>query len=78
MRRSDAADPTRREFFRTFGRETVRNAGAVVGAAAELRRASEAAARELLAVDQPGASEIPAPTSAAGGESSAFNSAYRE
>ena len=41
-------DPSRREFFRTFSRQTVRQAGAVVGAAAELRRTSLAAARELL------------------------------
>lgn len=41
-------DPTRREFFRTFGQETVRNAGAVMGAAAELRRVGGAAARDLL------------------------------
>lgn len=41
-------DPTRRDFFRTFGQETVRQAGAVMGAAAELRRASGAAARTLL------------------------------
>jgi len=43
-----ANDPTRRQFFRTFGQQTVRNAGAVMGAAAELRRAGAAAARELL------------------------------
>jgi methylthioribose-1-phosphate isomerase len=34
--------------FRTFGRETVRQAGAVAGAAAELRRSSLAAARVLF------------------------------
>ena len=44
----DAIDPTRREFFRHFGRESVRNAGAVVGAAAEIRRAGNVAARDLL------------------------------
>jgi methylthioribose-1-phosphate isomerase len=77
-RRNDAAaDPTRREFFRTFGREAVRNAGAVVGAAAEIRRASGAAARELLDVgvstdDPADVSTSPEPTSGA-----AFNSAYR-
>ena len=50
-RRDEAADdPTRRQFFRTFGQQTVRNAGAVMGAAAELRRAGGAAARELLDV----------------------------
>src|SRR4051812_13596258 len=77
-RRNDAAaDATRREFFTTFGREAVRNAGAVVGAAAELRRASGAAARELLDVGAPAeqladVGPSPEPTSGA-----AFNSAYR-
>src|SRR5262245_3881481 len=48
-------DPGRREFFRTFTRQTVQSAGAVVGAANELQRTSLAAARELL--------EEPTPTS---------------
>ncbi len=43
-----ARDPSRREFFRTFSRDAVRNVGAAVGAAAELRRSSAEAARELL------------------------------
>jgi methylthioribose-1-phosphate isomerase len=43
-----ARDPSRREFFRTFSRDAVRNLGTAVGAAAELRRSSAAAARELL------------------------------
>ncbi|HUR15849.1 MAG TPA: hypothetical protein VMZ33_01070 [Candidatus Limnocylindrales bacterium] len=42
----------RRAFFRTFGRQSVRSAGAVVGAAAELRRAGGDAARELFALGQ--------------------------
>src|SRR5687767_2704509 len=73
-----ATDPTRREFFRTFGRQTVRNAGAVIGAAAELRRAGGSAARELLDLGSAGArggdlAEIPpAPESVA-----SFSSAYR-
>lgn len=57
MARSDppdaARDPSRRAFFRTFGRETVRQAGAVAGAAAELRRSSLAAARVLFDPDAP-------------------------
>lgn len=62
-RRDETAhDPTRRQFFRTFGQQTVRNAGAVMGAAAELRRAGGAAARELLDVGGP------AQTTAAAGE----------
>jgi methylthioribose-1-phosphate isomerase len=48
MARSDEQDTSRRDFFRTFGRETVRQAGAVAGAAAELRRSSLAAARVLF------------------------------
>ena len=47
-REEDAIDPTRREFFRHFGRESIRNAGAVVGAAAEIRRAGNVAARDML------------------------------
>jgi len=43
-----ARDPSRREFFRTFSRDAVRSLGTAVGAAAELRRSSTAAARELL------------------------------
>jgi methylthioribose-1-phosphate isomerase len=52
-------DPSRRAFFRTFSRQTVRNAGAVVGAAAELRRTSLEAARGLM---DPDAVPVPAPT----------------
>jgi len=68
MARSDppdaARDPSRRAFFRTFGRETVRQAGAVAGAAAELRRSSLAAARVLFdpdapATDSPSAADSP-------------------
>ena len=44
-------DQTRREFFRTFTREAVQNAGAVAGAAAELRRTSLVAARGLLDIE---------------------------
>jgi len=53
MARTDEHDPTRREFFRTFGRETVRQAGAVAGAAAELRRSSLEAARTLFDPEAP-------------------------
>ena len=78
----DDQDTTRRDFFRTFGRETVRQAGAVAGAAAELRRSSLAAARVLFdpeaeKTDQP-AEPIDAidaidPT----GPDATFRSAYR-
>ncbi len=70
MARSDSADgardPSRRQFFRTFGRETVRQAGAVAGAAAELRRSSLAAARVLFdpdapAIDSPAAGDLTPP-----------------
>jgi methylthioribose-1-phosphate isomerase len=74
-----AHDPTRRDFFRTFGRETMRNAGAVVGAAAELRRASSTAARELLDLgsgNTPAAhvDELPDESDSV---ASSFRSAYR-
>ncbi len=47
-------DPSRREFFRTFSRETVRQAGAVAGAAAELRRAdSELLSRVVSLIERP-------------------------
>jgi methylthioribose-1-phosphate isomerase/methylthioribulose-1-phosphate dehydratase len=73
-------DTRRREFFRVFGRQTVRNAGAVLGAASELRRVGGEAARELLdlgvPMDSPRsgavvATEPLAPTTAS------FRSAYR-
>lgn len=51
MAPSDEQDTSRRDFFRTFGRETVRQAGAVAGAAAELRRSSLEAARVLFDPD---------------------------
>jgi methylthioribose-1-phosphate isomerase len=54
-------DQTRREFFRTFTREAVQNAGAVAGAAAELRRTSLVAARGLLDIESaPAAPDEPA------------------
>jgi methylthioribose-1-phosphate isomerase len=74
-------DARRREFFRVFGRQTVRNAGAVLGAASELRRAGGDAARELLDLGTPMDAarstaaivvETQAPTAAA-----SFRSAYR-
>jgi methylthioribose-1-phosphate isomerase len=72
-----AQDPSRREFFRTFSRQTVQNAGAVMGAAAEIRRAGGAAARELLGssgsmVDSIETQRIPRLEAA-----STFRSAYR-
>jgi methylthioribose-1-phosphate isomerase len=70
-------DPTRREFFRTFSRETVRNAGAVASAAAEIRRASGAAARELLEIGGPGVEVRQAVTASSNEPVAAFNSAYR-
>src|SRR5215212_9872730 len=65
-----ASDPTRREFFRMFGREAVRNAGAVMGAAAEFRRASGVAANDLLDVRHTAVSERSTPDAL-------FSSAYR-
>ncbi len=68
-------DPTRRQFFRQLGRESIRNAGAVAGAAAEIRRAGNVAARDLLDLAEPaghatGSAETPP-------IESGFNSAYR-
>ena len=82
-------DATRREFFRTFGRQTVRNAGALMGTAAEIRKASGLAARELLDLDDAADSAAPpAPAgatpgrvasarSAVSGAAGSFRSAYR-
>lgn len=87
MARSDSPngdhDSSRRQFFRTFGRETVRQAGAVAGAAAELRRASSEAARTLLGTDdprEPTATPVAEPPSETTRQSSAawnFRSPYR-
>ena len=41
-------DPSRRQFFRAFGRQTVSGAGKVIRAADQLRRGSASAASELL------------------------------
>lgn len=85
MARSDppdaAHDPSRREFFRTFGRETVRQAGAVAGAAAELRRTSLEAARvlfdpEAAATDSPATTQV-APVVDQSQPDATFRSAYR-
>lgn len=85
MARSDppdaAHDPSRREFFRTFGRETVRQAGAVAGAAAELRRTSLEAARVLFdpeapATDSPLVDQV-APLVDQSQPDATFRSAYR-
>jgi methylthioribose-1-phosphate isomerase len=45
-------DPTRREFFKHFGRQTIQSAGAVAGAASELRRSGAEAARELFDMNE--------------------------
>lgn len=81
-----ARDPTRRQFFRTFGQQSVRNAGAVMGAAAELRRAGGVAARELFDSDGPAGTvpsaggPVPVETVGpivAGEPETPFRSAYR-
>jgi methylthioribose-1-phosphate isomerase len=84
MARTDEHDPTRREFFRTFGRETVRQAGAVVGAATELRRSSLEAARALFdpeaaTTDSPAGviSTDPVPAVDESRPDATFRSAYR-
>lgn len=74
MARPDEQDTSRRDFFRTFGRETVRQAGAVAGAAAELRRSSMAAARVLFD-DEP--AESPTAPIDETQPDATFRSAYR-
>ena len=76
MARPDDQDTSRRDFFRTFGRETVRQAGAVAGAAAELRRSSLAAARELFDPDAE-ATDQPADPIDMSQPDATFRSAYR-
>ncbi len=76
-------DPSRREFFKVFGRQTVHNAATVAGTAAEIRRTSIAAARELLDMDVVTAGASPTGTKQGppGASQSAaqetFRSAYR-
>jgi methylthioribose-1-phosphate isomerase len=67
MARRDGSgyDPRRREFFRVFGRQTVRNAGAMMGAASEIRRAGGDAARELFDLGSPMPMDAPTAVSAA-------------
>ncbi|MEP7360286.1 MAG: hypothetical protein ABI744_01775 [Chloroflexota bacterium] len=77
MARTDEHDPTRREFFRTFGRETVRQAGAVAGAAAELRRTSLEAARGLFDPETPIATREAEPALDESRPDATFRSAYR-
>jgi len=79
-RSPDEFDASRREFFRAFGKQTVQNAGALAGAAAELRRTSLAAAHELFDVNQstPGAVATPAAVEREStGVDESFRSAYR-
>jgi len=86
MARKDADrdhDPSRREFFKTFSREAVQNVGAVAGAAAEIRRTSVAAARELLDMNPETASAspivrpMPIATGEPGAPQETFRSPYR-
>src|SRR3954466_4392279 len=77
-------DPARRAFFKTFSRQTIQNAGAVAGAAAEIRRTSMAAARELLDMDEmprttlpPTASKVVVSDDVTKAAEDTFRSAYR-
>ncbi len=75
---ADAQDASRREFFRAFSRQTVQSAGSLMGAAAELRRTSLAAARDIFDVGGESLAAVEAevvgqPTTAEWG----FRSAYR-
>jgi methylthioribose-1-phosphate isomerase len=80
---AEGHDPSRREFFRTFSRQTIQNAGAVAGAAAELRRTSLDAARDLLDAGAAAARPLSGPSTIAtpGGADALpepnFRSAYR-
>jgi methylthioribose-1-phosphate isomerase len=77
---TETHDASRREFFRTFSRQTVQNAGSLFGAAAELRRTSLAAAREIfdgsptVVIDSPATPEAEAE---AGAAEWTFRSPYR-
>jgi methylthioribose-1-phosphate isomerase len=86
MARKDADrehDPSRREFFKTFSREALQNAGAVAGAASEIRRTSMAAARELLDMNpepstgSPTIRPLPSATPEASAPQETFRSPYR-
>jgi methylthioribose-1-phosphate isomerase len=86
MARKDADrehDPSRREFFKTFSREALQNAGAVAGAASEIRRTSMAAARELLDMNPetptgaPTIRPVPIETAEASAPQEKFRSPYR-
>lgn len=86
MARKDADrehDPSRREFFKTFSREAIQNAGAVAGAASEIRRTSMAAARELLDMNpetssgSPTIRAMPTATAEASAPQETFRSPYR-
>lgn len=75
-------DPSRREFFKTFSRQTIQNAGAVAGAASEIRRTSLAAARELLDMDAvaspaPATRAVVTPAPIESAPQETFRSAYR-
>lgn len=76
MARDEEHDTSRRDFFLTFGRETVRQAGAVAGAAAELRRSSMAAARVLFDPETEVTDEPADPIDPSQPDAS-FRSAYR-
>src|SRR6186997_623803 len=71
----EGADPTRREFFRQFGRESIRNVGSVVGAAAEVRRATSVAAQDLFAL--PGTTQPVERDDTPADVDASFTSAYR-
>src|SRR6187402_1109217 len=73
----DGADPTRREFFRQFGRESIRNVGSVVGAASEIRRATSVAAQDLFEISQPGTTRTSEREETPETIEASFSSAYR-
>src|SRR5215213_10822284 len=48
-----SADPSRRQFFRVFSRQTVAGAGTLMGTVNELRQSSATAAQQLLGIGEP-------------------------
>jgi methylthioribose-1-phosphate isomerase len=66
-----SADPSRRQFFRVFSRQTVAGAGSLIGTVNELRQTSATAAQQLLGIAE--LTDEPAPI----GIETAFRSPYR-
>jgi methylthioribose-1-phosphate isomerase len=66
-----STDPSRRQFFRVFSRQTVAGAGSLIGTVNELRQTSASAAQQLLGIAELTADPPPI------GVEAAFRSPYR-